>query len=312
MAKGPEVRMSQGTVFGIIAVIAVVYFLSTGGFGAKTPVTPSQPGDQPPLVIVPAIEKTKVYVSTFDAADFAVDKQKNRVAGTADLIKSGNVLETITTTTTSGAASASELNGGDVFSILGVASGYYAEATENVKVAETNQPVETFIKKAAAASVSLLDENKNTVTGPYEFNLSTNDVSKTYYVRVERPGDKSWYQLCLIASDYNDDLVQVQVKDTTGSYNKGILDLVDQFDNLKNNGMDAVWKYDMPVKNYDQLDIPFIVKTAKDIDPSGTAVVMNVVDCEKNLQGGKIVYSDQDGADADVGLANINLSISIV
>lgn len=311
LAKGPEVRMSQGTIIAIIAIVGLLVWAPWKDT-ATTPTGNVVEGQQPPLTVVPAIEKTKLYFSTYDAADFEGEKQLNRVAGSADLIKSGNVLEAVTTTTTSGAASASELNGGDVFSAIGDATNYYAGMVKNSKVTETNQPVQIMMRAAATPTVTLLDENKNTVSAPYEFNLSTNDVSKTYYVRVERPGDDTWYQMCLVASDYDDDEVQVQVKDKTGSFNKGSLEIQDVYDELHNSGMDAVWKYEQDVQNYDQYDIPFIVKTAKDVDPSATTALLQIVDCEYNLQAGDIVLSNEDASDADVGLANINVSISIV
>jgi hypothetical protein len=314
MAKGPEVRLSMGALIAVIAIIGVFwYFGSHGTTGTGTTGNVVNEGGEAigDVTVAPMIEKTKVYASTYDAADYEGEKQLNRVAGTADLIKSGNVLETITTTTTSGAASAVEMNGNDAFQILGHASGYYAKGSDMQKVTETNQPISVKIRDAATPTVTLLDENKNTISEPYIINLSTNDVSKTYYIRIERPGDDTYYQFCEIAADFNDDYVQVQVLDNTGSFNKGVLDLVDKYDMLHNVGADAVWSFgDATIKDYDQKDIAFLIKTAKDVNPFNVTETLFVVDCEENLQNGKIVYGDESSSDADVGLSNLNLTIT--
>lgn len=320
MAREPEIRLSQGTAIVVIALVGLAIFGWNAGWFKGTAATPTAavvaPGatPTPPAtpVVIPAIEKTKVYLSTIDQADFEGENQKNRVVGTVDLIKSGNVLETVTTSASSGVASAAEFNGGDVVTALGDAAGFYAHAILDVKVAETLQPFEVFIKDADLATVTVLDDKKDELTGPYAMTLAMNDVSKTHYIHLERPGDDTWYQFCGVGIDFDDDAVDVRLKDASGSFVQGTTSLLGPYDDLKTNeGVDQVWAFNQPLKNFDELDIAFVVATAKDILPVASVINMVVFDCEENLQNGKIVYSSEDGADADVGEAHIPVAITV-
>lgn len=309
--KGPEIRISQTA--GVVMVIAILALAAWAGglFDKEEAPAPLVPEVTPgvPLTVVPAIEKTKVYVSTYDMADFEGEGQKNRVAGTVDLIKSGNVLETVNTTTSTGVASTAEFNGGDSVTALGDATNYYAHA-ETATVGETLQPFEIAIKAAATPTVEILDDKRDNLTA-MSITLDTNDVSKTHYVSVERPGDDSWYQLCGVGADYDDDQIDVRVKDKTGSFVEGENDLDEIYDFLDAAGVDFVWAYDEPIKNFDGVEIAFVVGTAKDVDASGT-LLFYVFDCEENLQNGVIVETNEDSADADVGLTNVMRNITIV
>ena len=315
MANKPEVRMSStGAAMIVIAVLLIVVGSFSGWFVPKaavpTTTTPTAGGQTVPLQIVPAIEKTKVYVSTFNAGDWERDAQKNRVAGSFELIKSGNVLETTNTSASTGVSSVAELNGGDVVTVLGTASSAYTDVIENKAITETLQPFELFVKAAHAPGVFTWDDKKNDVTGD-NWTLATNEVSKVHYIHLERPGDKLYYQFCGIAAAFDDNVLDIRVKDSTGSFVKGSTDLTDTYDNLKTAGNNMVWKFDQTIKNFDELEIPFVVGTAKDADPVGQTFSYTVFDCDKNLQAGKIVYTSESSSDADLGLANIVKSISI-
>ena len=309
MAKQPEVRLSQGAVIGIVAIIALVAVgFNQGWFGGSD--APEEPETTPtgvPLTVVPAIEKTKIYVSAFDMADFEGEAQKNRVAGTADLIKSGNVLETMNTSGTTGAASTAEFNGADSVTVLADATNYYAHA-ETAAISETLQPFEVNIKAAATPDVYVEDDSGDAAT---TITLSTNDVSKTHTLVVERPGDDTYYQLCGVAADYDDEAIELRVKDLSGSFVEGSNDLDDVYDALDTAGADFVWEYDEAIMNFDVVEIDFVVGTAKDIDPSGINMTLTVFDCEENLQNGEIVYTSEDSADSDVGLTNVDEIIAI-
>jgi hypothetical protein len=312
MSKKPEVRMSEGTAaFLVIAVLAVVIGSFTGWFGIADNAAPTMPTDDEDkpvaLQLVPAIEKTKVYASTFDAADFEGEQQQNRVAGTMTLIKSGVAIDTVTTLTTGAAASTAEFNGGDKIIALGDASGYYASATDAITVKETLQPFDVMIKAAGTPTVYIEDENGNTANTT---TLAANEVSKRFSLVVERPGDDTYYQMCGIAADYDDEVIEPRVK-IGGSYEVGMTNLDNEFDALDTLGYDAVWELDQPIKNFDELTIDFIVGTEKDVDPSAEALTFVVFDCEENLQNGKIVYTSEDSSDADVGLANIATAFTI-
>jgi hypothetical protein len=316
----PELRISQGAALAMIAIVALaVIGMNAGWFTTKaTPTVPGTPTGAatdatgtPAFQVVPAIEKTKVYVSTIDQADFDGEQQKNRVVGTVQLIKSGNVLESVTTSASTGVASAAEFNGADVVTALGAATAYYPNALEDVKVTETLQPMEVFIKAAHEPTVSVLDDKQDELTPPYTISLSANDVSKTMYVKIERPGDDTWYQFCGIGLDFNDDVLDVQMKDTTGSYTTGITNLFGTYDELDDLGVDNVWAFNSPIKNFDELANAFIVRTARDIDPSGAVIKGYVFDCASNLQNGKIVYTSENAADADVGLAHMQFNITV-
>lgn len=309
--KGPEIRMSQGAAVAVVAIVVLAIIgVNAGWFGAKEApvVEPTETPTGVPLTVVPAIEKTKIYVSTFDMADYEGEGQKNRVAGTADLIKSGNVLETVNTSTSTGVASTAEFNGGDMVTVLGDATNYYAYS-EAANIEETLQPFEVGIKAAATPTVEILDDKKDNLTS-MTITLDTNDVSKTHYVSVERPGDDTWYQLCGIGADYDDEQIDLRVKDKSGSFVEGENDLDETYDYLDGVGVDFVWEFDEPIKNFDEEEIAFVVGTAKDVDPS-TTLLLYVFDCEHNLQNGEIVYSNEDSADADVGLANVMRNITI-
>jgi hypothetical protein len=313
MANKPEVRMSStAAVIFVAIVLLVVVGAFSGWFAPKAAapiIAPTTPSGQP-LSVVPAIEKTKIYVSTFDAGDWERDAQKNRIAGSFDLIKSGNVLETTNTSATSGVSSTAELNGGDVVTVIGDAPSAYADVIEGKAITETLQPFELFPKAASAPTVQTWDDKQNDITGE-NLTLLTNEVSKVMYIHLERPGDKKYYQLCGIAMNFDDNYLDIRVKDNSGSYVKGLTDLTDTYDDLKSAGADMVWKFDTTVKNFDMLDVPFVVGTAKDADPAGQSFTYTVFDCEKNLQAGKIVYTSEDSSDNDVGLANIEATISI-
>lgn len=315
MAKGTEFRMTSGqALLAVAVVLLVIVGAFSGWFAPKAAVpattTPTAGGGTVPLQIVPAIEKTKIYVSTFKAGDWERDAQKNRIAGSFELIKSGNVLETTNTSATTGVSSVAELNGGDVVTVLGTAPSAYADVIEDKPIKETLQPFELFVKEAAAPGVFTWDDKKNDVTGD-NWTLATNEVSKVHYIHLERPGDKKYYQFCGVAMAFDDNVLDIRVKDSTGSYVKGSTDLTDTYDNLKTAGNNMVWKFDTTIKNFDELEIPFVVGTAKDADPAGQSFTYTVFDCEKNLQAGKIVYTSETSADADTGLANLNATISI-
>lgn len=313
MGKKPEVRMSEGVAaFLVIAVIGVLVgaFTNWYGLGAakEVPTTPTVTQTQTtPLQLIPAIEKTKVYVSTYDQADFDGEKQKNRVAGTGELIKSGVSIDTVTTVTTGAAASTAEFNGGDKVILMGTASGYYAHATAKTEISETLQPLEVFIKAAHAPSVSIQDSNGDTATA---ITLAANEVSKTHTLVIERPGDDTFYQFCGIAANYNDDQIEPRVK-VAGSYETGEKVLADDYDALDTLGYDVVWAFDNPIKNFDELNVDFLVGTGKDINPSGDVLSFVIFDCEENVQNGEIAYTSEDSADVDMGLANIVANITI-
>ena len=310
MAK-PEVRMSEGTAaFLVVLVVAALVgaFTNWYGFGAKTtsPTTGNVVDNNQkstPLQLIPAIEKTKVYVSTFDQADFTVDGQNNRVAGTMDLIKSGVDIDTVTTLTTGAAASTSEFNGGDQLLGLGAASGYYANPTELQTIGQTLQPVSVYIKKQGAPAVYLEDDKQATIT---TLNLSTNEVSKTMTIVIERPGDRKFYQFCGIAALYNDKALVPKLKQA-GSF----VDGTKVFDPLYNvqdaAGYTAVWAFDQPIKNFDSIKIDYIVGTKKDVVIGAQNITFQVFDCESNLQNGKVVYTSEDSANVDVGMPNIDV-----
>lgn len=315
MAKKPEIRMSESTgAFLVILVIAVVVgaFTNWYGFadGDQTPTVPTDgASDAPaaPLQLIPAIEKTKVYVSTYDLADFEGEGQKNRVAGTAELIKSGVSIDEVTTLTTGAAASTAEFNGGDRVLALGTASGYYAMATERVEIDETLKPIEVFIQAAGTPTVSVEDDNGDAASA---ITLAANEVSKRHSILIERPGDDTAYQFCGVAADFDDEQVDPRLK-VSGSYEEGLMNLDDDFDYLDGQGFDAVWTYDQPIANFDEVQIDFLIGTENDVDPSGTNVTFSVFDCEDNLQSGEIVYTNEASDDSDLGLANINAVVTI-
>lgn len=318
MAKQPEVRLSQTAVIAIIAILAVAMFGAFNGwFDKAAPTTPTGNvvvGDDGketivPLSVVPAIEKTKIYVSGYDLADFEGENQKNLVAGTADVIKSGNVLETVTTSASTGVATTAEFNGGDKVIVLATASGYYAN-DGTMTVDETLKPIEIAIADAATPDVYVNDDNGNELTSG-NITLDTNDVSKTHTIVIERPGDDTFYQFCGIGADFDDDYLDVRVKVGTSFTEGTSADLDAAHDALDVAGIDKVWDINMPISNFDSIEIPFVIGTAKDVDPSAKVVSFHVYDCEKNLQSGKIVYTNEDAADADVGLANIVANITI-
>lgn len=316
--KSTEVRFSQNTII-VLAVIAVLAWGWNSGWfeGGAADVTgdmTAEAGEEAAtggttLQVVPQIEKTKIYASTYDLADYEGEKQKNRVNGTADVIKSGNVLETITTTTSSGAASTVEVNGGDKITMLGDATGYYAAAVEDVTITQTLQPFEVFIKDANTPDTSILDDQRDTLS-PQNITLDTNDVSKTHYIKVERPGDDTYYNLCGVAANFDDDQIDPRVKDDSGSYTDGE-ELGDDHDAIDNLGYDKYWDVDQPLMNFDEVEIPFVVGTADDVDPTGETLSFLVYDCEWNLQNGEIVYTNENAGDSDVGLANIELNITV-
>jgi hypothetical protein len=314
MPKNTEFRMTSGQALLAIGVVLVLIVGAFSGWFAPKSTTPTTPttttpgGVSVPLSVVPAIEKTKVYLSTFSQGDFDRDAQKNRVAGYATLIKSGTSIETDNTSASTAVASTAEFNGGDVVTVLAGGSGYYTNAVEAVPVTETLQPFEVMIKAANAPTISLLDDRLDEYDG--NLTLDTNDVSKVQTIRVERPGDKNWYQLCGIAAEFDDNILDVRFK-VGDSFVKGTTDLTEKYDNLKTAGADMVWVFDTPIKNFDSKDIPFVVGTAKDEDPSAEPLTITVFDCEKNLQSGKIVYTSETAADADVGLANTDVAMLI-
>jgi len=318
--KQPEVRLSQNTLIAIIAIVfvaAVLFFPREGLTGfTVAPTDGTGAGEQPvepaePTTTMPLIEKTKVYLSNYDLADFQDDNQKNLVAGTAQIIKSGNLLETVTTSASTGTSSTAEFNGGDVISVLSNASGYYRNSVKNVVIDETLKPIEVPIAAAATPTVSVEDKNGNTVTA---IAMSTNDLTEIHHLIVKRPGDDSWFQLCGLGADYDDEQVEYQFKDLSGSFNNGELDLTDLVDRLDTAGLEAWWDYDSPVRYYDELDIEFFIKADKDVDPGSSGAfntTIYVVDCEENLQNGQIVYTPETAADGDVGLADITYNVEI-
>lgn len=312
MAK-PEVRMSEGTAaFLVLAVIAVLVgaFTNWYGFGPET-VSPDVPqvndGQVIPLQLIPAIEKTKLYVSTFDQADFTDEAQNNRVNGTMALIKSGVNIDTVTTVTTGAAASTSEFNGGDKVIGLGDASSYYAKATGSNSISETLQPISVFIKAAAAADVYVEDEKQDTIT---TLNISANEVTKVHSIVIERPGDDAYYQFCGIALDYNDEEIVPQIKQA-GSFVDGLKVLEPLYDVQDAAGNEAVWAFDQTIRNFDTIKVDLIVGTKKDVTPSSQNLTITVFDCEENLQSGEVVYTSEDSADSDVGLANIESIVAV-
>lgn len=315
MAKKPEVRMSEGTAtFLVIAVIAIVVGSFTGWFGfadtASQPQVPTADDDSTqaqPLQLIPAIEKTKVYVSTYDQADFDGEGQKNRVAGEVELIKSGVSLDTVTSLSTGAAPSTAEFNGGDKVIAIGNAAGYYAKATDKVEIDETLKPIEVFVRAASAPSVSIQDNNGNTVSA---ITLSANEVSKTHTFVIERPGDDTFYQMCGIAADFDDDVIEPRLK-IAGSYEQGKTNLDRDYDFLDSQGMDAVWEIERLIENFDELEVDFLIGTKKNVDPAGINATFHVFDCEENLQNGEIVYTAEDSADNDVGLANIPVVLTV-
>jgi hypothetical protein len=310
--KDPEIRLSQGAFIAIIAVVALLLVgFNQGWFTGNAEVpedseeTETETGV--PMTIVPAIEKTKIYVSAYDNADYEDDSQKNRVAGESQIIKSGNVIETLNTSASTGVASTAEFNGGDEITFVADAPNYYANY-KVAKITETLQPFEVMIQESAVPDVYTEDDSGDTVS---TITLDQNDVSKTHTLVIERPGDTTSYQLCGIAADFDDDQIEIRVKDKTGSFVEGDKNLDDKYDNLDTNGADMVWEYDEPIMDFDSVTIDFVVGTAKDVDPSATNLTLTVFDCENNLQNGKVVYTSEDSADADVGLANIEEVIAI-
>ncbi len=290
-----EVRMTQGTaVVLVLAVVAVLMF----AFGAfeGSPEAPSPTGaviggsEQVPLQVIPAIEKTKLYASTYDLADFEGESQDNRVAGTMQFIKGGNLIETVTTNDTTSVSTTAEFNGGDIVSILADATGYYAAIVEDIAVGETLQSFKAYIKASATPTTEIWDEKGDVAT---TLTLTENDVSKVYEINIERPGDDNSYNFCGIAVDYDEDEVEVTVKDDTGSFNTGLQVLDDDFDYIDGEGYDAVWSFDEPIKNFDGIQKSFIIATAKDVTPA----TQNV--------------TNENSADADVGITNPELIIAI-
>jgi hypothetical protein len=316
MVKSPEVRLTQNTVIGIV-VLLLVAIVGMGnnwyGFGAEEVAEPVGDTDANlvPQSIVPHIEKTSVYLSSYDFADYEGETQKNRVEVVYSIIKSGNVIETANTSTTTGAKSTAEFNGGDKFTVLADSATVYADAVEDILVTETLQPVELFVKAAATPTTSVLDDNKDTLAA--SITLATNDVSKVHYLRVERPLDDNHYQLCGIGVDFDDEAVDIRLDaELIGSYTEGNTDLADDYDALDTAGVDSVWDLvGRELKDFDSIDIPFVIGTAKDVNPGVQNVTFTIFDCEKNLQNGKIVYTNEDASDTDVGLANIEKIVSI-
>jgi hypothetical protein len=310
-----ELRLDK-TMLGYILVAAVIVIVgfNTGWFGfaedKETPAIVPEGEGLVPQSIVPQIEKTSIYLSGFDFADFEGETQKNRVEVTYNLIKSGNVIETANTSTTTGAKSTAEFNGGDSFTVLMDSATVYAEVKEDVVLAETLQPVEIFVKAAATPSTSVLDDGKDVLAA--SITLDTNDVSKVHYLRVERPGDDNHYQFCGVGVDFDDDQVDIRLDDGTGSYVEGITDLADDFDALDTASVDAVWVYEGDeIKDFDTLDIAFVAGAAKDVNPGVQNITFTIFDCEKNLQNGEIVYTNEDAADSDIGITNIDLVVGI-
>lgn len=331
MAKNTEVRLSQSTVLAIIAIVAVgLIGWNAGWFEGDSMPTPTGNvvGDTPtmsdgnggtvgqgtPLQLVPAIEKTKVYASTFDQADKLDDAQDNRVTGTMQLIKSGNAIETVSTTTSAGAASSSEFNGGDKLVALADATNYYAKGVEEFTITETLQPVEQYIWAAAAPTLTVLDEDRDELSAPYSLNLTTDEESQDRYIELERPGEDSRYQFCGVAVDYDDEQVQPFFENAAGNMVEGIKDLNDDYDYFDDRGYDEVWRYDAPIERYDDELIKFFIAAEEGVDPASTGafnITFSVFDCEDNLQNGKVVYTPETFADGDVGLANLNFTIQI-
>lgn len=313
MTKGNnQWRISeQAGIFLVVLFLAVVVGSFTNWFGmAATPAAvPNVGEDGTPatLTLIPAIEKTKIYLTAFDAADFEGEGQQNRIAGTMDLIKSGNVIDTVTTVTTGGAASTAEFNGGDKVIALADATGYYAAASDAVVIEETLQPISVSLKAAGTPDVSIKDDNGDVAAST---TLDANEVSKRHTLLIERPGDDTWYQLCGIAADYNDEVLMPRVK-VGGSYEDGMTDLDESYDALDTLGFDAVWAFDEELKDFDELEIDFLIGTEKDVDPSGDNITFVVFDCEDNLQNGIVVSTSEDSADADVGLANIEAVFTV-
>lgn len=315
MAKQPEIRMSEGTgVFLVVLAIVVVVGSFTNWYGfadseTSVPTTPTQDGadQQAPLQLIPAIEKTKVYVSTYDQADFDDEGKKNRVAGTAELIKSGVSIDEVTTLTTGAAASTAEFNGGDRVSALASAPGYYASATEQIEIDETLKPIEVFMQAAGTPTVGIENDQGDAAS---TMTLAANEVSKRHAIVIERPGDDTQYNFCGIAANFDDEIVDPRLK-VAGSYEEGLMNLDEDYDALDAAGFDAVWAYDQPIADFDEVEIDFLIGTEKDVDPAGTNVTFSVFDCEQNIQSGEIVYTNEDTADADVGLANIAATITV-
>jgi hypothetical protein len=281
MGKKPEVRMSEGTAaIMVLALVAVVIGSFTGWYGladdaaapAPAPAAPAvgggaAPAPTPtPLQLIPAIEKTKLYLSTYDQADFDGEQQKNRVAGTAELIKSGVSIDTVTTATSGAAASTAEFNGGDMVLALGDATNYYASASAEAQVSETLQPFEVFIRAAGTPTVAIEDDNGDAATTMI---LAANEISKAHTITIERPGDDTFYQLCGVAANYNDEVLDPKVK-VAGSYEDGLLNLDEDFDALDAAGYDAVWEIESVLSNFDEFEIDFLVGTEKDVDPSNS------------------------------------------
>jgi len=341
--KQPEVRLTQNTII-VLALLAVLVFgfFRIGGVGGLLSLLPGAADEgtpdngapdngapTPPPVIpdAPAIEKTKLYLSTIDFAEDedGVDKL---IAGTAKIVKAGNLIETVTTTTSAGAASTAEFNGGDAVEILGDASGYYADTTGPVVVTETLQPFQAVIKEGGNVTLSLIDDTLTEVAqGALDtsallnvsISLDTGEQSDVYTMKMERPGVNSatggdrFYRFCALAMDYDDDEVQWHVRGSEGTFSAGITDLVDDMDRLDTAGYEAYWDYGLTeIRGFNDLKIDMFVKAKKTtINPAAGVNTITILDCEKNLQSGTVVDTAEDASDSDVGQADMHLYANI-
>ena len=312
MAKSNEKewRLSQGMgVFLVIAVLVAIIGVSSGWFAPTTPTgqVTAPPTDRAPLQLIPAIEKTNVYLSIYDQQEFDRNGQKDWQEGTASIIKSGVLIDPVTTLTTNAAESNVLLNGGDKIRVLANAAGFYAKGTGEIEIKETLQPIEVFLDNQGTPDVYLVDHNNNEVS---TMTLMMNEVSRQHSIVVERPGDRSVYQFCGVAAQFDSNEVEPRLK-VGGSYVAGETSLENKFGYFDELGYDAVWTFDQTIKNFDELRVDFLVGTKSNRVPTtGSELVLTVFDCEEVFRGGEIVKSHELSSTQYAGLTPIDLTIT--
>ena len=313
MAQKNQIRMNE-TTFAVMAVLVIAALIGafTGWFGmTDTPTgavtAPTEP--QQPLQLIPAIEKTNVYLSAFNLEEYERRGQKNWVEGEVMIIKDGIAIgDAIPTSEDNAVKSTQEFNGGDVISIMGNAPGFYAGVTEDVTIDRTLQPIEVFLLPAEPVEVFFEDNRFDPVV---DMTIAPEEVSRLHSLVLERPGNRNAYQFCGIAAKYDDSNLELRLG-TNGQLAAGITNLEDKYDYYDNEGFDAVWEFDRVIKNFEELKVNFAVE-AKSSAPEDTYTIeFEVFDCEYNFQQGKFVYTSEDRNEQPVGLDAIPLTFDVV
>lgn len=320
-----EVRFgATGFLVAIVVLfLGAMYFVGGGHnpFAKETAPAPTNPANGldaaagtvngVPLSLVPQIEKTHIYGSTYDAADLADEGKETLVVGTVKVVKGKDVIETITTSASGGVASSGEYNGGDAMQLFGDASGYYAGYVDNLVIDSTNKPAKVEIRDSGLPTINMytLKSNTNTTT----VTLGTGQTSEKYYVELDSPGADTYFQLCKFAVNQMENESYVYFADATGAFDKGSADMDNSdVDRLQSAGLDRWWADEKVIRDFEQYDKNLIFKASDDtVNPGAATTTIYAIDCEWNLQNGVPVYSSETSANADVGEADLTLAITI-